>query len=380
MVRFFHTSDWHLGMTRHFFLGEAQERFTQDRIDGVREIGRLAEERQAAFVVVCGDVFDSNQVKKQTVLRALDAIREIPVPVYILPANHDSFDPSSVYRGKTFLESCPDNLTVITDSNPIQVPGTNGVTLVGVPWFTKKPLEDLIDSVLDRLEDTDGIVICLGHGPVDTLTPDLDNPGIIRVSAIEKRISDGQVHYVALGDRHSATSIGKTGAIWYSGSHLPTFFTEDNSGKILVVDLSEDAQPVVEEHSIGEWRFEELQFDLNTDEDLDSFEQTIEGIAGKERIAVRAAFQGTLTLAQKARFDYSVSRFEEQFASFRTWDRYTSLAVMPDAVDAEAVGLSGYARDAWQELVAKAESSGSDGDVATRALSLFYRIAEEVER
>jgi len=30
--------------------------------------------------------------------------------------------------------------------------------------------------------------------------------------------------------------------------------------------------------------------------------------------------------------------------------------------------------------VAKAESSGSDGDVATRALSLFYRIAEEVER
>ncbi len=379
IIRFIHTSDWHLGMTRHFFVGEAQERFTQNRIDGIREIGRLAEERHAAFVVVCGDVFDSNQVKKQTVLRALDAIRELPVPVYILPANHDTFDPSSVYRGKTFLESCPDNLTIITDSRPIQVPGVDGVTLVGVPWFTKKPLEDLIDAVLERLEATDGIVICLGHGPVDTLIPDFDNPGMIRVSALEKRISDGQVQFVALGDRHSATSVGESGAIWYSGSHLPTSFTEDNSGKTLVVDLSEDEPPVVDQHSIGEWRFEDLLFDLNTDEDMDSFEQAIEEIAGKERVAVRAAFQGTLTLAHKARFDNLVSRYEEQFAAFQIWDRNTSLVVIPDVVDAETVGLSGYARDAWQELVTKAGSGGSEGDGATRALSLFYRIAEEVE-
>ncbi len=380
MVRFIHTSDWHLGMTLHFLAGEAQERFTQDRIDSVREIGRLAEEQQAAFIVVCGDVFDSNQVKRSTVRRALGAISEVPVPVYILPANHDTFDPSSVYRSKTFIETCPDNLTVISDSAPFQVPGIEGVTLVGVPWYSKKPLEDLIDSALEQLESIDGLVICIGHGPVDTLTPDLDNPEMVRVQALEKRIADGQVHYVALGDRHSATSVGTSGAIWYSGSHEPTFFNEVNSGKTLVVDLPDDLPPVVKEHAVSKWRFEEMHFELNTDEDMALFENTVEENTNKERMAVRAAFKGTLTLALRARFEDLIARFQEQFATFNIWERNTSLAVMPDAVDAEAVGLSGYAHKAWEELSARAESGGEEGAAATRALSLFYRLVEEMEQ
>ena len=39
MVRFVHTSDWQLGMTRHFLEGEAQARYTAARIDAIRSIG-----------------------------------------------------------------------------------------------------------------------------------------------------------------------------------------------------------------------------------------------------------------------------------------------------------------------------------------------------
>ena len=44
MIRFLHTGDWQLGMTRHFFSEGVQERFAQSRFDAIRELGRIAKE------------------------------------------------------------------------------------------------------------------------------------------------------------------------------------------------------------------------------------------------------------------------------------------------------------------------------------------------
>ena len=77
-VRFIHTADWQLGMTRHFLEGEAQSRFSQARLDAILRIGDLARERRAEFVVVAGDVFETTQVSRQTGLRACEA--RVPDP------------------------------------------------------------------------------------------------------------------------------------------------------------------------------------------------------------------------------------------------------------------------------------------------------------
>ena len=62
VTRFLHTGDWQLGMTRHFFSEGVQERFAQSRFNVLREFGRIAEEEDCRFMVVCGDVFESNLV------------------------------------------------------------------------------------------------------------------------------------------------------------------------------------------------------------------------------------------------------------------------------------------------------------------------------
>ena len=74
MIRFLHTGDWQLGMTRHFFSEGVHERFAQSRFDVARELGRIAEEENCQFMVVCGDVFESNLVDRKTVLRAIEAL------------------------------------------------------------------------------------------------------------------------------------------------------------------------------------------------------------------------------------------------------------------------------------------------------------------
>ena len=54
-MRFLHTADWQLGMTRHFLEGEAQPRYAAARRDAVAALAGVAAETQAEFVVVAGD-------------------------------------------------------------------------------------------------------------------------------------------------------------------------------------------------------------------------------------------------------------------------------------------------------------------------------------
>ena len=94
MVRFLHTSDWQLGMRRHFLDEGAQERYAQARVDAVRALGRVAAAEGCRFMLVCGDAFESNQVDRRTVARALEVLRA-PAPaagVVRVGAGHGAAD------------------------------------------------------------------------------------------------------------------------------------------------------------------------------------------------------------------------------------------------------------------------------------------------
>jgi len=147
--RFFHTGDWQLGMIHHFFSEGSQERFSQARFDAIRTIGRIAKEEQCQFVLVCGDAFESNQVDRKTVAHALDALKEVLVPVFILPGNHDPLNAASVYRSSTFIERTPAHVHVIESAAPLKV--ADGVELVGALWMSKRPLANPIQEALNAL-------------------------------------------------------------------------------------------------------------------------------------------------------------------------------------------------------------------------------------
>src|SRR6187399_2060423 len=151
MVRFIHTADLQLGMTRRFLDEDAQARYAQARIDALVSIGELAAREDARFVVVAGDVFETNRVRPRTVGRALEAMAAIPVPVLLLPGNHDPLDAASVYRSPTLTRARPPNVMVIESSDPIDAPGAEGIQVVGAPWLSKRPLEDLAGAAVATL-------------------------------------------------------------------------------------------------------------------------------------------------------------------------------------------------------------------------------------
>src|SRR4030042_6452228 len=144
MNRFLHTSDWQLGMTRHFLSEGAQERYSQARFDAIRTIGRVAKDEKCQFMLVCGDAFESNQVDRKTVARALEALKDVPVPVYILPGNHDPLNAASVYRSSVFIERRPAHVHVIESATPLEV--AECVELMGAPWMSKRPAANPIEE------------------------------------------------------------------------------------------------------------------------------------------------------------------------------------------------------------------------------------------
>jgi hypothetical protein len=95
----------------------------------------------------------------------------------------------------------------------------------------------------------------------------------------------------------------------------------------------------------------------------------------KERAILRLRLIGSLALDAHARLERVLDEDRELFASIQVWARHTDLVVLPDADGAEALGLSGYARQAWEELDAAARGDGDDAAVARDALSLLFRLA-----
>ena len=367
VIRFLHTADWQLGMQRHFLSEEAAPRFAQARIDVLREIGRVARERECAFVVAAGDLFESNHVDRRTVARTLDALASIEVPVYLLPGNHDPLDAASVFRSREFTRNAPRHVHLLDSADPVAV--ATGVEVVGVPWPTKKPRRDLVADALARLE-VDGVVrVCIAHGIVDALAPDRADPDMISMAPVMAALDEGRIHFLALGDRHSATRVEDRA--WYSGAPEPTAYGELDPGRVLIVELEGDRCDV-ERVTVGRWRFEERSFELDSDETLDGLEQWIEEQQAKDTTILKLRLRGALNLRRRARLDALIERSRELFAGLE--ERLADLDLLPDELDLEGLGFEGLGLASFARATVE-ELAGEGSEPAREALALLYRLA-----
>ena len=379
-MRFLHTADWQLGMTRHFLAGDAQPRYSAARRDAVAGLGALAAEVGAEFVVVAGDVFEHNQLAPQVIGQSLEAMRAIGIPVYLLPGNHDPLDASSVYTGVPFTAERPDNVVVLDRAGVHQV--RPGLEIVAAPWRSKAPTTDLVAEALEGLDA--GLVtrILVAHGGVDILDPDRDKPSLIRLAKLDDALAGGALHYVALGDKHSLTRVGGSGRVWYSGSPEVTNFddVESDPGHVLVVDIDESdprRAVAVESRHVGRWRFVTMRREVDTSRDIADLDMNLDLMTEKDRTVVRLALTGSLSVTDRAALDACLDRYARLFAWVGLWESHTELAVIPADGEFTDLGIGGFAAAAVEELVATAREGDAESAVdAQAALALLLRLAE----
>lgn len=372
-VRFLHSSDWQLGVTRRFLSEDAQARWSVARFDAIRALAQVVVTERCEFVVVAGDVFESNQVDRRTVGRACEALAAIPVSVFLLPGNHDPLDAASVFRSATWSAKKPAHVHVIEElGRPVEV--KPGVEVAGAPWTSKRPLRDLVAAAADGLAPfASGVRVMVAHGVVDTLSPDRDNPAAIRLSDAERAIGEGRFHYLALGDRHSLTGLGASGRIWYSGTPEVYDFDEVDPGHVLVVEVGPEGV-VTTPHRVGAWRFLEERADVSSAEDVEALARQLESMPDKERTVLKLGLVGTLTIRQRTHLDEIVDHAHDLFAAIVHSESGSELAVVPDDSDFADLALAGFGAAAANKLRAQAATQGLEASAARDALALLVRL------
>ena len=389
-MRFIATADWQLGKQAAFLPPEARARYSQARLDAVARVGRVAEEKNADFVVVCGDVFESNQLDRQILSRTFEVLRGYTVPVYLLPGNHDPLDAASIYDSPEFLRGCPRGVQVLRESGvaeTISCRDGSTVQLIAAPWFSKTPRTDLTRAAVEQVASSDDgeegtapdgggpLRLVVAHGAVRSLSAAPDALGLVDDAFLMAQISKGAIDFVVLGDRHGTLEVEPS--IWYPGTPEVTAEREINPGNVLVVDIDGESRraEVAVEH-VGSWELRALAFALNNDDDVDRLSAELEQVTNKEKTGLKLALTGTLSVREKARLDDVLDRMGDLFARLDVWESHTDLAVLSEDDDFSGLGLGGFTLAAAGDLQAQARNeAGTDATVAADSLGLLYRLA-----
>ncbi|NLA38976.1 MAG: DNA repair exonuclease [Methanomicrobiales archaeon] len=262
MVRFLHTADWQIGM-KAVRTGKRANAVRQKRFDAADRIAKLAEEEDVDFVILAGDTFEDHNVDDVAVKRTVDILNQLdPIPVYVLPGNHDPMIPGGIWDRDSWGRAGP-HVTLLSERREY----THGddVTLYACPLTQKQ--SSLDPTAWIPLREDDRIRIGIAHGALDIL-PDRVNFPI----AADRPEASG-LDYLALGDWHGYRVLGRA---VYPGTMEPTGFGEKDPGNVLVVDIEEaHAEPLITTHPTGSLRWVDIEPGISTLEDVEMFDRTL---------------------------------------------------------------------------------------------------------
>jgi hypothetical protein len=126
------------------------------------------------------------------------------------------------------------------------------------------------------------------------------------------------------------TSVGRSGAVWYSGAPQATDFGQDAANQALVVDAA-DGAVVVDTVEVGSWHFVAHDVELATPATIDRLDTLLAGLPGKERTVVKLGITGTINLTLHTRLDAVLEQARDLLGGLVVSSRRSDHTVVADA-------------------------------------------------
>lgn len=265
-VTFLHCADVHIGAAAGF-LGEKAAGRRAETLMTFERIMKLAADRRVDFVLIAGDLFDSNRVEEALADAVFGAIKASAVPVVAVAGNHDPLSADSPFR-----RNAPDNLCVLGEEDcSVEIPGLpvrifgrsfTGPYLAGEERFPLPPAPGKYN-------------LLLLHGDLNGS----QNYNPITSGFIEKCGMD----YLALGHIHAASGALKSGktVFAYPGCPEGQGFDETGEKGVYIGTLNEQGCSL-EFVPVCKRRFETVKVDVS---DCETQAQLLPAVSGelKER-------------------------------------------------------------------------------------------------
>lgn len=365
-IRILHTADIHLdasfaslGVNAHIgnHLRAAQRRVFSSIVGRARDW-------PADLVLISGDLFDSPEVKSETVAFVTEALEHLaPIPVCIAPGNRDPYIENSPYATTLW----PENVTIFTPGEWQHCPSVSqGICVHGIGCDGRDDSGSWFNAL--KIKADRRIHIAVAHGTERAHQP---SHGQCFAPFDAAGIAQKGLAYLALGHFHDACEVAGDfpTAIHYPGTPQGRNFQEQGSRSFLEVNIEATAAGRVSVRvspvSCAEITFRAYTCPVGTGKDPEGdLDKIIEGDPSRQVVQVQVtgvlappAYQyiGALRNHAKNRFLHAeimdtVERSEKAPALIgqrtclaRLNDTMTER--MADAADQEAVLFEAYSRD-----------------------------------
>jgi DNA repair exonuclease SbcCD nuclease subunit len=397
MFKFLHAADLHLGMRTTRFDPEKAARIREARFTALDNMLAHAREQRVDCVLIAGDLFDDAAVDSQTARRAFEKLESLPMPVFVLPGNHDPYFDGGVWDRPPWNGRRCERLRLLDLEKPIEIGA--GVVLFPCPVYRKTSVNDPTRWIA-QADDSNGSAIRIGvaHGSLMT-RDDLhrDDHLIARHAANDLRLD-----YLALGHWHArqlfddrdgvkrtaysgvhetmrfqGSSEIQSGWVPYSGAGRGEFL-DRGDGEVLRVSIrSPGDPPTIEPVTVGCLQWNDEVRALNSAEELARLITEVETRDQAERRLLRLKLAGVLDAASMLRLDelrailtgrYLLGELDE-----------SALHIEPTEEEMRNAAGKGVLRRVLENL--RQETVSDDPKtrkVAERAILLMYEIAREV--
>lgn len=365
-ITFIHTADWQVGKQFANVPGDPGAALRLQRLDTVKAIAELAQKRHVDAVLVAGDVFDDNAVSDETLRRTMNAIAPFKGPWVLLPGNHDAGLTQSVWSRLRRFAVVPGNVILADRPEPIELCHGRLVVLPA-PLQRRHEVRDLTEWFEMFRSDTGVFRVGIAHGSVTNRLPEAaeaQNP------IADTRVETANLDYLALGDWHGTLEVAHR--TWYAGTPEPDRFKANESGNVMLVELSDaGAGPTVEKVPVGYYQWVQMTYEVMDAQALLVLASQLAALGETGRTLVRLKLRGTVDLATRLQLDELLDEWRARLHFLDIDDM--ALLAQPSSDDIAALGATGFVRDAIETLVGIEEDAGHpDHGDAGRALQILY--------
>jgi DNA repair exonuclease SbcCD nuclease subunit len=373
-IRIVHTADQHIGLPFKQFPADVAGRLVEERYAALGRLVEVANERQAQFFVVAGDLFDTTRVKAADIDRTAALLRGFAgVAVLVLPGNHDHHAGPETEVWKRFRKATDGDATIdLLAERGVRSydVGSQTVHFFACPCPSKTGSAPTIDWVADAaVACSGGLRIGIAHGNVTGLGLDAEGryftmePAALEAAGMATWLL-GHIH-VPFPNAES----GQASPYFMAGTHTPDSLRCRHAGSAWHIECDGDRVTRYERLSPGRIGFTRIARELTSTEDVAALVRSCEALdAGATVLDLQ--LDGRLTAAEQADLAVAIDRLRPLFLSLRLE------SAIHDRIDAAQIDALYRSGGLAHRLLKALLEDAAHPDAAT----LAHRLIAEVSR
>ncbi len=373
-IRIVHTADNHLDLPFKQYPAEVASRLIEERFLALGRLVAVANERNAHFFVVAGDLFDSTRVKVGDIDKAAAVLRGFDgVAVIVVPGNHDHYANSETEIWRRFRRATEADARIDLLVDPaVKSYDVEGQAVHFFPCAcpSKTGAEPTIGWVAESAaQHATGLKIGIAHGNVTGLGLDAEGqyfnmePAALEAAGIATWLL-GHIHVP-----FPTSESGERSPYFMAGTHTPDSLRCRHAGSAWSIECDGDRVTRYERLAPGEIAFRRLTQELLSVDDVAGIVRTCEALdAGSTVIDLQLS--GRLSAAERAHLTAEIDRLRAGFLNL------TEESNIHDRIDAAQIEREYRSGGLAQRLLTALLADADHPDAAT----LAHRLIEEVSR